>query len=321
MLLVVFGSEFSDIVRRLYSVMEGCSIGAKIIATAAKLSNFQGRQRLGPRNSEKRVFATLTAKMEDLLVARLVLADRHESAMLDIMSINSRSDIRPMGRAITGDTNGTSIISDTANTLLGLPMAAVISLLPQGLRHRWRALPLTTGTFISSALQIALVSWWLIVQYTTYAEAAADSYTILVGSAHYLGFLIATPLGMFALYMAFEGLIRLASSTAMGEPLGTLPLWILERTLRVLGALFGAGSSRICRDVAIVRLDDMLEIRTCQPRDWDAVTTVEYRGVYYRVIDTLHTDDEKRPYLYRLEPASDSHLIRQIHRYSPDELL
>ncbi len=217
--------------------------------------------------------------------------------------------------------NATSIVSDAVNGVLGLAMATVISLLPQGLRERWRGLPLTAGTFLSAVLQIMLVSWWLIVEYSAYAQAAADSHTNLMSSAHYVGFVLATPAGLIGLYMALEGLVRLASATAMAEPLATLPIWILERTMSMMGALLGASPSRLCRDVAIVRLDNMLEIRTCEPRSWDAVTTVEHRGVYYRVIAEVETDDEKRPYLYRLEPAPDSHLIRQIHRYSPDELL
>ena len=208
---------------------------------------------------------------------------------------------------------------DIVNSVVAFPVAILVSCLPASARERWRGLPLATGTFFSALILIALVAWWFMVEYRAHAVSTGAANTGLMGMAHYVAFAVATPVGIISLYGFAEGLVRIASAI-IGEPLGTSPLWFAHRVMR-----FFAGehddTSGLCRDVAIVRPDGSFEIRTCRPRDWDVTSTIGYRSVFYRVVHHAHTDDERRPYLYRLEPVPNSHLIRDVHPYAPDELL
>lgn len=226
------------------------------------------------------------------------------------MYSHSQTDLRPIS----------SSSLDIVNSVVALPVAILVSWLPAAARERWRGLPLVLGTFLSSLLQIALVSWWFMIEYQAHVASAGVSQTDFMSVMHYAGFAIATPVGAAAIYGLAEGLIRLASAI-IGEPLGTLPLWLVHRVARSLGGKDDASWAEVCRDVAIVRPDGTFEIRTCQPRDWDVASTIEYRSVFYRVVHRVHTDDERRPYFYRLESVPSAHLIRDVHRYSPDELL
>ncbi|MCG8422003.1 MAG: hypothetical protein MJE77_29120 [Proteobacteria bacterium] len=213
-------------------------------------------------------------------------------------------------------------IIDSLSTLVGLPLAIVVSLLPARWRRPWRGLPLAVGTLISSVLQIALILWWGAVEYGEYARAAAGNYSVPFGAAYFVGFVLATPYGLLAIYGLLEGLVRFASAVVVGEPLATLPLWIIGSVLAALGALLSGRDPSLCRDIAVIRPDGhMLDIRTCRRRDWDSCTTIEYRGVFFRLVEERELADASRPHFYRFERVHQGDLIRRIEPYSPDELL
>ncbi|MEM9492746.1 MAG: hypothetical protein AAGC55_26595, partial [Myxococcota bacterium] len=259
---------------------------------------------------------------------RVVLVDGRNSAMVYTMDGNTHPGLRPpteRGLMDSGrDGRSGALLTTALAHLIALPAAALISFLPAPLRRRWRhSLPLTAGTAVSAAVQIALSGLWAMVAYRSYLDGAG-SHSMLLGAAHFTGFLAATPAGWLALYGAAEGLVRLASAVAAGEALGTLPLALAWRVATAAAGRSGQRGGQLCRDIAVIRPDGSLIIHTCRARSWSALTTIEYRGQFYRIAGSRQLSspaDAQRPHVYELAPTGDGDLIRQLHRYSPNELL
>src|SRR4051794_19091836 len=122
-------------------------------------------------------------------------------------------------------------------------MALPASLLPAAWRARMpQGLPLTAGTIITGAAQglgaflggagpsprfaaDGMARAWGV---GAAAPVNGRAVAMIQGAAVWFAFLT-SPLGLALLGSEIEGLIRLAGAAATGEPLGTLPLWLLEQ--------------------------------------------------------------------------------------------
>lgn len=123
--------------------------------------------------------------------------------------------------------------------LVALAIATPISLLPA----RWRdrvpgrhSLPLVSGTAVSVLLEGGLGLWLIIHVYR-----GALGQGVLASLVDYSGIFMLT-----GIYLCLEAGGRFASALALGEALGTLPLWLTERTVSWLWA--GHRADRAARE-------------------------------------------------------------------------
>jgi hypothetical protein len=220
------------------------------------------------------------------------------------------------------------------SSLVALLIALPASLLPAAWRARMpQGLPMAAGTVITGAAQVLaafVAGAWafprfaagLMAQASEVAAAApvdGRAVAMIQGAAVWFAFLT-SPLGLALLGCEVEGLIRLAGAATTGEPLGTLPLWLLEH----------AGSRlRRWRDLRrlpplvpdeVLREGDGLRIASCRRRPWDKLITIEIEDRFYRVVGHETLPAGPRPHVYRLAPLAPGAIIRGLHRYRRGEL-
>jgi hypothetical protein len=201
--------------------------------------------------------------------------------------------------------------------------ALLACLLPEDWRHRNRRenVRFVVGTTALTAAAQVFGALWLgarcFLRYRArYADFGAPDLAsgFLVGATVFIGFFF-TFWGLFCLWLFSEGLVRAFSALVLSEPLASLPLWAADRAWRAIR------KQQVERALPPelpdqVELDgDRLVIRASRRRDWDALTTLEYRERLYVVSESTVLAGP-RPHVYRLAPAPDGHIVRRLVRYS-----
>ena len=136
-------------------------------------------------------------------------------------------------------------------------------------------------------------------------------------------FLFFTAQGLTLLYFFFEGTIRLMFAAPSNGSIGTLPLWLATRVTRAIGHLRDEhGRGPRLQDRVIERPDEQeIVIESCRERDWNAVTTLQYKEDIYQLLDFGKREHGLHRYIYRFRIAPYGFPIRKLQMYSPDELL
>ncbi len=131
------------------------------------------------------------------------------------------------------------------------------------------------------------------------------------------------PLSLLLLYMAFEGIIRTLAALAIGQPLPTLPLFVIGwahtqidcwRARRALGPLvsdeieFGDGT-----------VFD-LRVSSCRPKDWNSLVTVRFQGEFYRMFKQ-EVGNHHRQFVYHLRKNPIGWLVVVIREYQPEDVV
>ena len=127
------------------------------------------------------------------------------------------------------------------------------------------------------------------------------------GIAHYSYFLVATPFGWLALWLFFEGLMRVLAA-AMDQPFSTLPVVLARAAWRL------RPEKKLPADL-VFEHDDGFVIESARDYDWHALTTVELDGAHYSVAREEGATSD-RPHRYHLTPITPEHVVRTVTRYA-----
>lgn len=225
---------------------------------------------------------------------------------------------------------------------LAMILSIPAGFLPNRTRERLRLtrLPLAFGTSIGGIFQLVGALWLGGYLYRRYMESLWSSLEYLVmdstatvtqftimgyGGTHFLGFMLFTPTGWLLMYFFAEGLIRAGAGLATGQPLASLPLWLLERVLRLF--VHGARSWSDGPPIADrVEYDDggTVFIDTCRERNWNERSTLKIDETLYTVVDyqpAPQATEKRHRHRYTLQPIGPSHLVRSIYHYHPEDIL
>jgi hypothetical protein len=166
--------------------------------------------------------------------------------------------------------------------------------------------------FLQAAAGVAVAVWWR--QRHPVVGPGDTAAQLIHGFAHLLYFLLATLWGWLALWLFFEGLLRVLAA-AMQQPFGTAPA-VLARAawrLRPRPKLPEDELNKRLINSAVVEI----VIDSARDYDWHALTTVEVDGALYAVArEAGAPHDSVRPHRYRLTPIPHDHVVRTVTRYA-----
>jgi hypothetical protein len=174
--------------------------------------------------------------------------------------------------------------------------------------------------FVQAAAGVAVAVWWR--QRHPVVGPGDMAAQLVHGFAHFLYFLVATVWGWLALWLFFEGLLRVLA-TAMQQPFGTLPAVVVRGVGRAWRAATArqpppdelnkrSFSSGAAADAGVPDGVELV-IDSAHDYDWHALTTVEVDDALYSV--TREAGTATRPYRYRLRPIAHDHVVRTVTRY------
>jgi hypothetical protein len=132
------------------------------------------------------------------------------------------------------------------------------------------------------------------------------------------------PLSLLLIYFALEGAVRFYAAGIVEEIVGTLPLhivaWAQERVGQARAArALGPRLPDVVESVYSADFD--LRIFSCRPkRHWDRLLTVSYEEQLYAVVGEQQGKPPRR-FIYQLRKVPLGWIVRNIHYYSPDEVL
>jgi hypothetical protein len=132
------------------------------------------------------------------------------------------------------------------------------------------------------------------------------------------------PFSLLLIYFTLEGAVRFYAAAITEEIVGTLPLhlvaWAQERMGRARAErALGPRVPDLVESVYSPEFD--LRIFSCRPkRHWDQLITVSYDDQLYAVVGE---QPGKPPYrfIYELRKVPRGWIVRNVHHYSPDEVL
>ena len=226
--------------------------------------------------------------------------------------------------------------------LLFLPMwtyllGPFLSLLPANWRAklpwaesiRWRR-----AAFLSGALEVIASIYGLAIWYSYSVTHHARLQLDLVLHAHpdlhlrpeqlgLLGFVLVAlnPVTLVILWFWFEGAVRLFGAAFTEETIGTLPLWILDRSYRafkqrkenrlrpplVTDEVFWHKDGRV----------EVLRVMSCRPKStWKNRATIRIKDEFFRVENSI-TGSGPRPFGYQLRRLQPGEIIRAPENYDP----
>ena len=199
--------------------------------------------------------------------------------------------------------------------LFPLLAAIPVSLLPAKRRERLRnALPLAAATGLSGAIQLAAGAGLFLAcslkavtgTWGRFENVAAErSGNASAGGLVALVVFATSPLGIFLLYLALEGVARTLSGFAIGEPLASGPVWVLFRLADI------RRPARALPPDAITRSADGILIDGAAPTGWDELTTIENGGQLFRVAFVEERPEQPLRFRTHLAPIPDGWIVRR----------
>jgi len=210
--------------------------------------------------------------------------------------------------------------------LIRLCAAVVSSTLPARWRARVSNLPLVSGTWLSGTAEVVVAllcagRFFLAYRIAHGADPRAaaqlgNAEGFAFGATLYLGFLFSVG-GLVCAWLFLEGLLRVVAGI-MNEEVGTALLWLIAHASDAARSLLNQPPPPTpWIDDTLVHDGAARTITSCRRRDWDASTTIELDGVFYRVTSADERAGAERPFLYRLEPLPATGAIRKLVRYDP----
>jgi hypothetical protein len=235
------------------------------------------------------------------------------------------------------------IIGELAPIMIQFLLGLLLALLPERFRRQW--LPQWHGNLRSSAIVSGVVQSLtaVIVLIARYPRFVADQVAqldvrIINGMAErggdtavrgigiiFLFAYILLPLSMLLIYLAFEGVVRLAAAVTTGEVVGTLPLTLIDIAGQKWNAYYAEKKlgPRVPDRVSVSpdgRGYDLM-IASCREKpDWNDLITISHNETLYEVAG-YEEGEEPRRYVYLLRRAPLHKVVRGLHRYDPEEVM
>ncbi len=219
----------------------------------------------------------------------------------------------------------------------------IASLLPPAMRPkiiRDNAEDLRAPAILSGIVQLLICLVLLIVRYPRFVHAQQDAMSttgqlraVEIGGETALAglgviFLIAyvlSPLSIVLEYFAFEGVVRGVAALINGEPVGTLPLYLLLLAKRKAEEEIKEHElgPRIPDEVTAIGTEEseaVLKVASCRPKDWNSSITISYADELYEVAQSFEEQPPRR-FVYLLRKAPKSKVVRGLRNYDPQEVL
>ena len=201
--------------------------------------------------------------------------------------------------------------------------------LPWAESIRWRP-----AAFISGALEAILSLCALVVWYsysvTHHTQVQLDSALrghpnihpneMMMGLLGYI-FVALNAVTWTICWFWFEGVVRALGAAFTEEIVGTLPLWIIDKSYRVLRQRSQSRHQPPLVADEVTWLSDgqaeALMIMSCQPKStWQNRRTIHFKGEFFKVEKSL-TGTGPRPYVYHLKRLQPGEIIRATENYDP----
>ena len=157
--------------------------------------------------------------------------------------------------------------------------------------------------FVQAAAGIAVGVWWRQRHHVDGPGNLAEQF--IHGAAQLFYFLFLTPWGWLALWLFFEGILRVLAA-AMQQPFGSAPVTLVR-------AAWARRPQHALPDDTMTTSGDAIVIDSAHDYDWHHLTTVDVNGALYCVAREAGTTE--RPHRYRLTPIPHDHVVRTVTKY------
>jgi hypothetical protein len=213
-----------------------------------------------------------------------------------------------------------------------------LSLLPETWRARlpWaESIRWRPATFISGALEAVVSLCALVVWYsysvTRHTPVQLDSALrahpnvhpneMMMGLLGYV-FVALNPVTWIIGWFWFEGVVRALGAAFTEEIVGTLPLWIIDKSYRVLRQRHQNRHRPPLVPDEVTWLSggqaEVLEITSCQPKPtWQDRPTIRFKDEFFKVERSI-AGTGLRPYIYQLRRLQLGEIIRAPENYDPE---
>lgn len=215
-------------------------------------------------------------------------------------------------------------------------LATILVLLPEHWRPKffggnaddWREAAVAAGC-AQIILSCSLYIWWFIYSAGHWADVAVMAAVksrpeMSVGSGT-IGLLVFVlihlhPLTWILLYFAYEGIVRTLNARARMPVRATLPLRLVDRTIRYARSGEWREAPRLVRDeVTRGKGEWDLRIASCRKKPhWKYPLTISYAGEFFQVTGEEQADAfSARPYLYFFRRLPANETIKGLEQYDP----
>ncbi len=212
-----------------------------------------------------------------------------------------------------------------------------LSLLPESWRARlpsaesirWRP-----ATFISGALE-SLLSLCVLVVWYSYSVTHHTSIQIeqalrahpnvhpnemMMGLLGYV-FVALNPVTWIICWFWFEGVIRALGAAFTDEVVGTLPLWIIDKSYRSFRERQQKRQRPPLVPDEVARFKDgqleVVKVASCRPKPtWQDRPTIHFQGEFFKVERSI-AGAGLRPYVYHLRRLQPGEIVRAPENYDP----
>jgi len=190
----------------------------------------------------------------------------------------------------------------------------VLALLPKPWRETfhlsqsvWRFAGAISGFGEAAGASVALVAWYsysvthwvaraVLSTMNAHPESSIPENT--VGFAA-LVLVLMHPVTWVILYFGVEGVVRGLASALTGGVFGILPLYLLERGVRLLTPQRGDLGDAFSTSSDLE--GEILEIQSARSKPgWELPRIVRFRGNYYRLLNTYRRTSSRRPFVFVL---------------------
>lgn len=182
----------------------------------------------------------------------------------------------------------------------------------------WSRATVFSGIIESFLSLVALIAWYSIFITRTGPAIGASIPWPYAGPMGLLSMYM-HPLTWLICYFGVEGAVRAMSGLATYEVPGTLPLVLLDRTIRYAKTGEWRVKPRLMED-EVIRGEGTwdLKIVSRNPKaHWKYPLTIRYGGEFFQVHGEEHVATGGRPHIYVLRRLPSNEIIRGLEDYDP----
>jgi hypothetical protein len=204
--------------------------------------------------------------------------------------------------------------------------------LPHADTINWREAAVASGA-VQIIISLYLYIVWFIHSAGSWAHAAvtatAKAHPEMSIGAGTIGSLVFTliflhPLTWILLYFAYEGMVRVWNARARAPARGTLPLRLIDRTIRYAKSGTWSDSPKlVCDEVSRTTGPDALRIASCRAKEnWKYPLTIRHQEGFFQVMgEERGPSFSARPYIYLLRRLPANEIIKGLEPYDPASVL
>jgi hypothetical protein len=204
--------------------------------------------------------------------------------------------------------------------------------LPHAGSINWREAAVASGA-VQIIISLYLYTVWFIHSAGSWAHAPVTATAkaqpeMSVGSAT-IGSLVFTliflhPLTWILLYFAYEGIVRIQNARARASTRGTLPLRLIDRTIRYAKSGTWSDSPKlVCDEVSRTSGPHGLRIASCRAKaHWKYPLSIRHQEEFFQVMgEERGPSFSARPYIYLLRSLPANEIIKGLEPYDPAAVL